>query len=306
MLDDRIVLRPFPIGIADAAERKRRWTSYRRDMLRHAGVAIFLFGNKKDSSGKTVLAVGMEEEFRLSAAAHLAVVPVGCTGSQASELHKLVLANFADYYPAAGYKGLFEALRQERQRRPGRLPSVDAGRETQGREGRRGQLMARKVFYSFHYQPDCARAALVRNMGVVEGNKPATDHDWEKITGGGASAIKTWIDNQLFGKTCNVVLIGTNTAGCKWINYEIKTAWNGNRGVVGVYIHKLAAFGIQSSKGLKPFDGFTMKGTQKKLSSIVQAYNPPYSNSKDVYAFISENLEDWIEEAIEIRDNYEG
>jgi hypothetical protein len=110
MLDDRIVLRPFPIGIADAAERKRRWTSYRRDMLRHAGVAIFLFGNKKDSSGKTVLADGMEEEFRLSAAARLAVVPVGCTGSQAKELHKLVLADFADYYPAGGYKGLFEAL----------------------------------------------------------------------------------------------------------------------------------------------------------------------------------------------------
>ena len=28
MLDDRIVLRPFPIAIADAAERKRRWKSY--------------------------------------------------------------------------------------------------------------------------------------------------------------------------------------------------------------------------------------------------------------------------------------
>ena len=37
--------------------------------------------------------------------------------------------------------------------------------------------MARKVFYSFHYQPDCARAALVRNMGARRGcNKPAADH----------------------------------------------------------------------------------------------------------------------------------
>ena len=44
--------------------------------------------------------------------------------------------------------------------------------------------MARRVFYSFHYEPDNARAAQVRNMGVVEGNKPASDHDWETITKG--------------------------------------------------------------------------------------------------------------------------
>ena len=80
-------------------------------MLGHAGVAIFLFGNKKDLlPGKRFSADGMEEEFQLSAAARLAVVPVGCTGSQAKHFHKRVLDNFADYYPAPGYKGLFEAL----------------------------------------------------------------------------------------------------------------------------------------------------------------------------------------------------
>jgi hypothetical protein len=164
--------------------------------------------------------------------------------------------------------------------------------------------MARRVFYSFHYTQDCARAALVRNMGVVEGNKPATDHNWEQITGGGGKAIQKWIDNQLYGKSCNVVLIGANTAGRKWINYEIKKAWNDKKGVVGVYIHKLKAFGIQSSKGRNPFDEFTMKDSQKKLSSIVKAYNPPYTDSKDVYAHISDNLQDWIEEGIEVRNNY--
>jgi len=44
-------------------------------------------------------------------------------------------------------------------------------------------------------------------MGVVEGNKPATDNDWEEITSGGDRAIKKWIDDQLYGKSCNVVLI---------------------------------------------------------------------------------------------------
>ena len=35
--------------------------------------------------------------------------------------------------------------------------------------------MARRTFFSFHYKPDNAGAAQVRNMGVVEGNKPVSD-----------------------------------------------------------------------------------------------------------------------------------
>jgi hypothetical protein len=110
IVDDRMILRPFPIAISDATERRRRWKAYREDMLAHAGVAVFLFGNKKDASGATALADGMEEEFELASRRHLAVVPVGCTGSKAEELHKRVLRDFTDYYPTGGYKRLFQAL----------------------------------------------------------------------------------------------------------------------------------------------------------------------------------------------------
>jgi hypothetical protein len=165
--------------------------------------------------------------------------------------------------------------------------------------------MARRVFYSFHYQRDCARAARVRNMGVVEGNKPATDNDWEEITSGGDAAIEEWINGQLDGKSCNVVLIGENTAGRKWINYEIKSAWNSKKGLVGVYIHGLKDLdGYQASKGRNPFADFTIGEKKTLMSSVVKAYNPPYTDSKAVYNYISENLADWIEEAIDIRDNY--
>lgn len=167
--------------------------------------------------------------------------------------------------------------------------------------------MARRVFYSFHYKPDVTRAAKVRNMGIVEGNRSATDHDWEKITKGGVMAIQKWIEDQLDGKSCNVVLIGENTAGRKWIKYEIATAWNDRMGVVGVYIHRLRDLnGNQSSKDRNPFDDFTMGDSRTRLSSIAKAYNPPYTDSKRVYAFIRDNLADWIEEGIEIRNNYEG
>ncbi len=109
-LDDRIVLRPFPIAIADPGERKRRWTAYREDMLSYAGVALFLFGNKLGPGGAVVPADGMEEEFRIAAAKGLLVVPVGCTGSMAGRLHAEVLTNFDKHYSAPGYRRLFEAL----------------------------------------------------------------------------------------------------------------------------------------------------------------------------------------------------
>lgn len=35
-------------------------------------------------------------------------------------------------------------------------------------------IMTRRDFYSFHYKPDCYRAAQIRNMSVVAGNKPAS------------------------------------------------------------------------------------------------------------------------------------
>ena len=36
--------------------------------------------------------------------------------------------------------------------------------------------MIRKVFFSFHYKRDNWRAAQVRNIGVIEGNKTVSDN----------------------------------------------------------------------------------------------------------------------------------
>jgi hypothetical protein len=100
------------------------------------------------------------------------------------------------------------------------------------------------------------------------------------------------------------VLIGEKTAGRKWIKYEIKKAWGDGKGVLGIYIHNLKDKDEnQASKGRNPFDDFTIEG--KSMSSIVKAYDPPYSTSTYVYNHIKENLSDWIETAIEIRGKYD-
>lgn len=165
--------------------------------------------------------------------------------------------------------------------------------------------MARQAFYSFHNLPDNWRVSQVRNMGVVEGNQPASDNDWETVKRGGDAAIKRWIDSQLAGKTCALVLIGAETAQRKWIDYEIHSAWNTNKGVIGIFIHHLKnAGGLQARKGANPFAHIRMKRDNASLSSIVKAYGPPYGDSKSCYDHIKQNLANWIEEAIKIRNTY--
>ena len=164
----------------------------------------------------------------------------------------------------------------------------------------------RQVFYSFHYQPDNWRVSQIRNIGAIERNKPASDNAWEDVKKQGDKAIKAWIDRSMFHRTCTIVLVGSNTANRKWINYEIEKSWNNGMGVVGIYIHRLKnSDGYTPDKGRNPFDCINYGKTGKKLSQIVRCYNPQGSNSKEKYDWISQHLSNAIEEAIRIRNKYD-
>ncbi len=72
--------------------------------------------------------------------------------------------------------------------------------------------MARKVFFSFHYERDSWRAGQVRNSnqfnderceyGFIDGV------DWESIIKQGDEAVKRWINEQLKNTSVTAVLIG--------------------------------------------------------------------------------------------------
>jgi len=161
-------------------------------------------------------------------------------------------------------------------------------------------MQKRRVFFSFHFENDFWRASQIRQIGAVEGNQLANDNDWESIKSSGEKEIKKWIDNQLIGTSCTVVLIGSKTSGRKWIDYEIEKSWNDGKGLLGIYIHNLLDRNRRpSSKGPNPFDNF-------KFSEIVQTYDPATTNgdSKSVYNAIRNSLSSWIEEAIKIRNAY--
>lgn len=163
--------------------------------------------------------------------------------------------------------------------------------------------MARRVFYSFHFKPDNWRASTVRSIGAIEGNRPATDNDWESITRAGDDAIKRWIAEQISGRSCTVVLVGANTANRKWINYEIVKSWDDGMGVVGIRIHGLKSADEElSNMGPNPFDFITHGNSKQKLSSIVKCYNPVGSTSQERYEWIKTHLANAVEEAIRIRN----
>lgn len=99
--------------------------------------------------------------------------------------------------------------------------------------------MKRQVFFSFYFGNDVWRVGQIRNIGTIEGQELFSDNGWEKVRLKNDSAIKAWIDKELDMRSCVVVLIGSETASRRWVQYEIEQAWKRGKGIVGVYINKL-------------------------------------------------------------------
>lgn len=159
--------------------------------------------------------------------------------------------------------------------------------------------MARKTFFSFHYERDAWRAANVRNSGVLSADDEYGFIDaaaWEKIEREGETAIKRWIQDQLKNTTVTVVLIGTETASRPWVLYEIRESWKRGNAIVGVRIHGIKD---QDSKtdgyGANPLDAVRFEdGTA--LSSMCKTYDWIADQGR-------ENLGKWLEEAVQARED---
>lgn len=130
--------------------------------------------------------------------------------------------------------------------------------------------MARHSFFSFRYKADNWRAANVRNSWVTQDRKASGFFDsakWEEVKKKKDSEIEKWIDEQLKGTSVTVVLIGSDTAGKKWIDYEITASHKKGNGILGIYIHKKKdKNGNTSKKGKNPFDNWEFKKSGKVIT----------------------------------------
>jgi antiphage defense system Thoeris ThsB-like protein len=160
--------------------------------------------------------------------------------------------------------------------------------------------MARKIFFSFHYERDAWRAGQVRNANVVsdEDEYGFIDAvDWEAIKKKGNAAIKRWIDDQLENTSVTAVLIGAETADREWVQFEIQRSWNRGNGVVGVRIHNIKDQDQEAdTAGRDPFEDFKLPdGT--RLSSVCKTYDWVNDDGRA-------NLGKWADAAAKIRCKY--
>jgi hypothetical protein len=102
--------------------------------------------------------------------------------------------------------------------------------------------MARRVFFSFHYDWDIWRSHRVRQANVVAGPDVAGffDHsEYDAAQRQGAAAIRSMILRHLDRTSVTVVLIGTYTAGRPWVQYEIAESIKRKNGLLGIRINHL-------------------------------------------------------------------
>src|SRR3990172_610485 len=102
--------------------------------------------------------------------------------------------------------------------------------------------MARRVFFSFHYERDVSRANVVRNSWVTQDREAAGFFDaglWEEAKRKGDAAIKKMIDDALQNTSVTAVLIGKETSSRPYVQYEIDQSMARGNGLVGVWINAI-------------------------------------------------------------------
>ncbi|HEX3652376.1 MAG TPA: TIR domain-containing protein [Rhizomicrobium sp.] len=159
--------------------------------------------------------------------------------------------------------------------------------------------MARKVFFSFHYERDAWRAANVRNCDTISDDDEYGVIDaaeWEEIESGGDTAIKKWIKEQLHHTSVTVVLIGAETASRDWVLYEIRESWKRGNAVLGLRVHGIKDQDRQTDTyGKNPLDKIKFAdGTS--MSLVCKTYDWCADNGRD-------NLSDWVETAYQERQD---
>lgn len=134
--------------------------------------------------------------------------------------------------------------------------------------------MARRTFFSFHYQPDVWRAWNVRNSWVVKKD----EHEDSGFFDGSVfeaskresdDALKRFLREGLENTSVTCVLAGTNTWERRWVRYEIARSVVKGNGLLTVYID-----GVKNSKGetsVRGADPLAQMGVYRNANGIFLA-----------------------------------
>jgi len=161
----------------------------------------------------------------------------------------------------------------------------------------KGPSVTKSAFFSFHYDRDHWRVQQVLNIGSLEGQTILNHQKWEEVKRQGDDAVKRWIEQQMNGKSVVVVLVGAQTSGREWVQYEIAQAWNNRKPLVGIRIHGLQnEFQRTDQAGPDPFAQVGLQGGGT-VADYVKLHSPTGFTSQAVYADIKKNLLTWVDSA---------
>ena len=155
--------------------------------------------------------------------------------------------------------------------------------------------MARRVFFSFHYDNDINRSMIVRNSWVTQGKEAAgfiEKAEFEKMKRKGEKEVYKWIDKQLEGTSVTVVLIGAETLSRPFVQYEICKSLQRGNAVIGVYINW-----IRDMRTLK----ISAKGNIHTVIGYYEDGSPAYFDNvcDGIYDYVTQdgyaNMGSWIE-----------
>lgn len=120
--------------------------------------------------------------------------------------------------------------------------------------------MAKRVFFSFHYQDVIDfRANVVRQHWVTKDDREEAGYFdaslWESAKRTGEESLKNLISDGLNGTTVTAVLIGTHTWNRRWVRYEIFKSLKRSNQMFGVHINGIKGKdGLTKDIGADPFN----------------------------------------------------
>ena len=138
--------------------------------------------------------------------------------------------------------------------------------------------MAKRVFFSFHYQDVIDfRANVVRQHWMTKPDREAAGFFDASIWGNaelsGDVGIKRVVNSGLEGTTVTCVLIGSETYTRKWVRYEILKSFKRGNSILAVNINSIKGRDQQiKAKGSNPLNHLGVTFSESGLTATLWEY----------------------------------
>lgn len=132
--------------------------------------------------------------------------------------------------------------------------------------------MAKRVFFSFHYQDVIDfRANVVRNHWLTKPDRESAGFFdasiWESARKTGDVALKRLINSGITGTSSTCVLIGSSTHLRRWVRYEIMKSFKKGNPICGIHINSIKCKNQEvKPQGNNPFDYLGVQFSESGLT----------------------------------------